>query len=129
MGRKSRCRRCLVPTIAIVSLLVIPPAALAARPPTIKEREAITNALPASVRKIPIECLWLDVRISTRDARYAFVGGVYLNASPRGRCLRYAGNGFQIFKKTSGKWRVVYSGSDWPTCRLGIPRDLIPCTR
>ena len=41
-------------------------------------------------------------------------------------CLRYAGDGFFILKKTGG-WKVVYVGSDAPACSLRIPRDLLRC--
>ncbi len=100
--------------------------ASAARPPTHTEREAITQALPAFVRNVPVECVWLDIRVS-HNPRYAYVGSEYLNATaPGSRCVRYARDGFFVLQKTT-KWKVVYSGSDRPRCALGIPRDLVGC--
>ena len=40
-------------------------AAIAARAPTFKEREAIIRALPKSIRDTPVECIWLRIRVST----------------------------------------------------------------
>ena len=102
-------------------------AALAARPPTFKEREAITAALPAFMRTTPVECLWLEVRVSSRDRRYAWVGGLYLNTmTPGSRCLRYGSNGFYVLKKAP-HWKIIFNGSVDPPCSLGVPRDLALC--
>jgi hypothetical protein len=109
-----------------VALVSAAPAA-AARPPTFKEREAITAALPAFVRNTPVECLWLTIRVSSRNSRFAWVGSLYLNAiKPGSRCVRYASNGFFVLKK-SPRWRVVFQGSTDPPCSLRIPRDLTSC--
>jgi hypothetical protein len=103
-------------------------SALASRAPTLKEREAITKALPMDVRNTPVECLWLDIRVS-RNSRYARVDGAYLNTSgPNSRCVRYASNGFFILRRVV-RWRVIYIGSIEPRCSLGVPRDLTPCRK
>ncbi len=105
-------------------LLLSAQVAAAARAPTLAEREAITRALPVSLRNTPTECVWLNTRVS-KNPRYALVKPVYLNATKRGaRCSRYASDGFYILKK-SRTWKIVYEGSDPPSCALGIPQDLI----
>lgn len=98
----------------------------AARPPTLREREALTGALPAFVRHIPVGCVWLDVEVSA-NGRYARVDPVFLNAA-RPPCLQYASNGFWILRRST-RWNVAYSGSDPPPCSLGVPRDLTHCMR
>ena len=98
------------------------------REPTIREREEITDSYPAYVRNAPVECVWMDIRVSAQDARYALAGAQVLNWEKRGsRCLRYASNGFDVLKKTGRKWRSIFAGSVEPPCSLGIPRDLIGC--
>jgi len=98
------------------------------REPTIREREQITEAYPAYVRNAPVECVWMDIRVSFQDARYAAAGAQVLNWQKRGsRCLRYASNGFDVLKKTGRTWRSIFAGSVEPPCSLGIPRDLIGC--
>lgn len=84
----------------------------------------------ASVRNAPVECVWLKIRISSRDAAYALASAQVLNWKQRGsRCLRYASNGFDVLRKRQGKWRFIYSGSDDPPCALRVPRDLVGCRR
>ena len=116
---------------ALLALLLIAAACSSskptARPPTHREREGIVDALPAFVRKIPTECVQVDVRIS-HNSKYAFAGPEFFNAiKPSSRCARYAfGGGFFILRKTSG-WKMVYEGSDPPPCSLKIPRELSGC--
>lgn len=98
----------------------------AARQPTFKEREAVTLALPASFRRYPIGCVWLSMSVSN-NGRYAMVTPTFLNAA-RPPCLQYASNGYWLLKKTrSARWRIVFNGSDVPSCSLGVPRDLTKC--
>lgn len=102
-------------------------AAIAARAPTFTEREAIIKALPKSIRDTPVECIWLRIRVSTRDSRYADVGGAYLNwEKPGSRCLRYTSN-WHLFLKKARTWKIIFDGTTGPSCRLKIPRDLTPC--
>jgi hypothetical protein len=102
-------------------------AVIAARAPTFKEREAIIKALPKSIRDTPVECIWLRIRVSTRDSRYADVGGAYLNwEKPGSRCLRYASN-WHLFLKRGKTWKIIFDGTSGPSCKLRIPRDLTPC--
>lgn len=119
-----------IPTLSVfaaLSLLIAAPA-LASRAPTLREREQITNSYPAYIRNAPVECVFIDIRISSRDARYALVGVQPLNAlKPHSRCLRYAANGFDILKRQHGKWEGIFAGSVEPPCSLKVPRDLIQC--
>ena len=123
------------PSVLFVALLAVlavtasdsGAAAIAARAPTFKEREAIIKALPKSIRDTPVECIWLKIRVSTRDSRYADVGGAYLNwEKPGSRCLRYASN-WHLFLKKARTWKIIFDGTTEPSCRLKIPRDLTPC--
>jgi hypothetical protein len=103
---------------------------LAARPPTKAERVAITRVLPAHVRNTQVGCVWLIIEISTRNHSFASVGGMYLGSlKPHDPCLHHAGNWFYVLRKKTGRWRIYYSGTDLPRCRLGIPKDLVSCRR
>ena len=79
-------------------------------------------ALPAYLRSEPVGCVWLDVSVSN-NGKYAVAAPVYLNAL-RQPCVRYASNGLWILKKTN-HWKVVFNGSDPPSCSLRVPRDLV----
>jgi hypothetical protein len=106
-----------------------PSEALGARQPSLSEREAITRTLPAFLRRAPVECLFVKITVSTRNSRYALVVPQVINR--RGKqspCLKYAGNGFCIVKKTR-IWRIIYEGSDPPPCSLRVPRDITACLR
>jgi hypothetical protein len=110
----------------LVAAVVAAPVAVASRAPSITERAAITRALPQSLRNTPSECVWLSTRVADNE-RYAVVRPVYLNATkPGSRCVRYAANGLYVLRKRA-TWRVVFEGSDLPSCSLGISRDLIRC--
>ena len=121
--------RLFVPLLAVLAMTGSDTgaAAIAARTPTFKEREAIMKALPKSIRDTPVECLWLRIRVSTRGSRYADVGGAYLNSvKPGSRCLRYASN-WHLFLKKARTWKIIFDGTVEPSCKLRIPRDLTPC--
>jgi hypothetical protein len=107
--------------LVVVAALVVAAPALASRAPTYKEREALTAALPADFRQIPVGCVWLDVAVSN-NGRYAEVDPIFLNATRR-PCVRYAANGRWILKKAA-RWRIVFDGSDAPPCSLHVPKDL-----
>jgi hypothetical protein len=94
--------------------------AAALRQPTLNERSAITAALPAGLRAVPAGCLWFDITI-TNNGRYAEVEPTYL---VRKACIRYAANGFLILHKVT-RWKIIWSGSDPPYCRLHVPRELV----
>jgi hypothetical protein len=100
--------------------------AAGSRPPTLKERAAVTAALPSFLRAEPVGCVWLDVALS-KNGRWARVTPVYLNAT-RMPCLKYAANGMFFLKRTA-RWKVVFNGSDLPACSLGVPRSLSPCRK
>jgi hypothetical protein len=117
-----------VVAMAIAVVLLAPAAAVASRPPTLSEREQITRSYPAYIRNAPVECVWLNIRISSRKASYALVATQVMNWRQRGsRCLRYAANGFDVLRKRRGKWTSIFTGSDEPPCALRVPRDLIAC--
>ncbi len=118
-------RRAFVLLAVVAAALVAADPGLSKRPPKLGERAAITKALPASLRNVPVGCVWLDTAVS-RNGRFALVSPVYLNAL-RLPCLRYASNGDWILRKRSAGWRVVFHGSDPPSCSLGVPRDLVRC--
>ena len=102
--------------------------ALGSRAPTLREREQITKWYPAFIRNAPVECVYIVIRISSRDARYARTYPQVLNWRKKGsRCGRYAANGFYILKRRQARWRLVWQGSTEPSCSLKIPRDLTHC--
>jgi hypothetical protein len=98
----------------------------AARPLTFKQREAITAAMPAWLRRYPIGCVWLDMSVS-KNGRYAKVAPGFLNAT-RPPCLKYASNGYWLLERQR-KWRIMYNGSTDPPCSLRVPREFAPCLR
>ena len=105
-------------------------ATVGARAPTLAEREAITSAYPKRIRDAPVECVFMVIRVSSRNPEYALAYPQVLNWRRRGsRCLRYAANGFDVLRKRRGTWRSVYSGSVEPRCPTPIPRDLVGCHR
>jgi hypothetical protein len=93
----------------------------AARQPTFSEREAITAAMPAWLRRYPVGCIWLEISVS-KDGRFAEAGPGFLNAS-RPPCSKYVSNGTWFLKKQT-KWSVVFNGSDPPPCSLKVPSEL-----
>ena len=92
-----------------------------ARQPTIKEREGITTAMPAWLRRYPVGCVWLEISVSS-NGRYAKVGYGVVNPMKR-PCSRYTSNGGWFLEKQA-KWRIIFNGSDPPPCSLRIPREL-----
>lgn len=106
--------------LAAVVLAVAAGAASAARQPTLNERTAITMALPAAFRAVPAGCLFLAMKVSN-NGKYAEVDPTFLL---RRVCIKYASNGFLILHKVKA-WRIVFSGSEAPPCKLHIPRDLV----
>ena len=112
--------------VAIATLVMLMPAsALAARQPTLTEREAITAALPTAFKRYPVGCVFLRLAVSN-SGRYATVTPVVLNALQQ-PCLKYASNGYWILRKTT-RWKIVFEGSVSPPCSLKVPRDLARCT-
>ena len=102
----------------------------ARRAPTFNERVGLIRALPADLRAHPAGCLRFTVAVSN-NGRFGMVTPEVLMPRPapsNDPCLRYAGDGFFILKKT-GAWKVVYLGSDAPACSLRIPSDLARCQR
>jgi len=115
--------------VAIVWLLILVAGvpAFAARQPSLAEREAVTAALPHWLQSYPVGCVWLQTTIANAGG-YAKVSPVFLNASAaKAPCAKYASNGYWILKKEA-RWRVIYSGSESPSCKLHVPRDLSRCS-
>jgi hypothetical protein len=120
-------------SITLAAVLVLaglgaPPAALAKRPPTHNERVAIIRALPADLRAYPADCVQFTVAVSG-TGRFATATPEVLIPRPSRAsdpCLRYAGDGYFVLRKT-GRWRIVFTGSELPACSLGVPRDLTRC--
>ena len=83
-------------TVAAVAVGTASPAT-AARPPTLRERAAITAALPVAVQRYPIGCVYLGIVVST-DARYSKVTSQVFYPQ-KSSCLRYAANGWYILRK------------------------------
>ena len=118
--------------LAVLALLVAASATTAGarRAPTFNERVAVIRALPSDLRAYPAGCLQFAVAVSN-NGRFALVTPEVLIPRPapsNDPCLRYAGDGFFVLKKT-GAWKVVYVGSDAPACSLGVPSDLLRCSR
>jgi len=111
----------------VVASLISPAAAPAARQPTLCERTEIVNSYPAYLRSAPAECIYFEILVSTRDPRYARVVLQLINPMKQ-PCHRYWGNGYDVLKKTRGKWRTVWSGSTQPRCSQKIPRDIVRCS-
>ena len=98
----------------------------AVRQPTFEEREGLTVAMPAWLRRYPVGCVWLDFSLS-KNGRYA-AGGYGVVHPTRRPCLKYASNGYWILKRLT-KWKIIYNGSTDPPCSLRVPRELAPCLR
>ena len=121
-------------TVVLTALALIAAASAtsagARRAPTFNERVAAIRALSADLRAYPAGCLQFEV-VMSNDGRFAMVTPEVLMPRPapsNDPCLRYAGDGFFVLKKT-GAWKVVYVGSDAPACSLRIPSDLARCQR
>jgi len=122
VGAVSRRRAVLLGAVLGLTFAALPPVASAAgaRQPTLKERGAITGALPARLRSYPI--VWLNIVVS-RNGRFAKVVADVFDAT-RPPCLKYAANGFYILRK-SASWRIIFSGSVSPPCALGVPPEIL----
>jgi hypothetical protein len=114
----------VVPALAAAVVAGAVAGSAAARPPTLTERAAVTAALPAFLRAEPVGCVWLDVALS-KNGRWAKVTPTFLNAETM-PCLKYAADGFFLMKHTT-RWKVVFIGSDYPACELGVPKTLSRC--
>jgi hypothetical protein len=103
-----------------------------ARNPTLKERAGITAGLPKGLRRDPVGCIYLPIRVSS-DGRFARAGVDFLNWQHSAWCVRYTFNGPDwILHKTGSRWTVIAETSGSappPPCSLGIPRYLLvrPC--
>ena len=42
-------------------------------------------------------------------------------------CVRFAFNGQTALRMVGGTWTQVFTGSEIPSCSLGLPPDLTPC--
>jgi hypothetical protein len=118
-------RVAVIAVLAFIAVAAGARSAHAARQPTFKEREALTLALPAWLRRLPVGCVWLEMSVS-RNGRYAKVEPAFLNAM-RMPCVQYASNGYMLLRK-SPRWKIIFNGSQEPPCSLGVPRDLAKCS-
>jgi hypothetical protein len=85
--------------------LALAGTALAARQPTRAERAAITRLMTA--KGGPHVCFPLDIRVSTRNSRYA--SAVHRSVMA---CGVVVGNGLSIVKRIGyRRWRIVETGS------------------
>lgn len=111
-----------VALIGITCALVFVVSATAVRMPTLRERAAITGALPQWLQRYPVGCVYLGIRVSS-NGRFARVTpeAFYPAKKP---CLAYASNGSYFLRKTS-RWKVIFNGSEPPPCALAIPEDLL----
>jgi hypothetical protein len=111
--------------VTCLLILVIAAPAYAARQPSPTEREAVTAALPQWLKAYPVGCVWLKLTIANAGG-YAKVTPVFLDAT-KAPCAKYASNGYWILKKQA-RWRIIYSGSELPSCTLRVPKDLSTCS-
>jgi hypothetical protein len=112
-------------TAVVLATLLTAASALAARAPTRSERAAITRAVPRG----PSVCYPLNIKISTRNARYASAG----YRSERPRCRARTGKGVYLLKRASARrWTRLAFGTSFD-CRRPLPpavmRDLLSYCR
>ena len=107
--------------------LLLPATARPARAPSVAERTAITRALPASLRKVPAGCVWIDIHISSTPRWASATPRWLVGATASDPCLRYAADGRYLLHRQGATWRIVFDGSDQTPCRLKAPRDLGAC--
>jgi hypothetical protein len=112
---------------ATILLALATGTAGAARNPTLREREAVTAALPGYLRQAPVGCVWLRLAVSN-NGRWAKVTPVFLDPKTQ-QCARYVANSYYILRKTRTGWKVVFVGAGSPPCSLGVPVDLSQCRR
>jgi hypothetical protein len=117
-------RRALV-ALACVTIFAVAVPVYAARQPSPTEREAVTVALPQWLKGYPVGCVWLKLTIANAGG-YAKVTPVFLDVT-KAPCAKYASNGYWILKKQA-RWRIIYSGSELPSCTLRVPKDLSTCS-
>lgn len=98
-------RRFGLAAVLVAGLSLAGPA-LAARQPTRPERAAITRVMNGP--RVPRACFPLDIKVSTRNSRYAAAEYRSVNA-----CGIVMGNGVSILKRVGyQRWRIVETGSD-----------------
>lgn len=112
-GCQARLMRVTATALILTASLFASSEALAARAPTQVEEGAIWASVVKTLRSEPRTCVGVSVAISTVNPSYAI--GVPLWSNLRG-CQKYAGNGYAILRLTSGRWRIVFNGSDPPNC-------------
>jgi hypothetical protein len=78
------------------------------------------------VRAYPVGCVWLHITVANAGG-YAKVTPVYLHPLAAS-CSKYTvGNGYFIFKRQA-RWQEIYEGSELPSCKLHVPRDVSRCS-
>jgi hypothetical protein len=108
------------PLLVLLLALVIPPSALAARPPTRAERTAITKTMAA--RGVPRSCFPLTIKVSTSYSGFALAAYRSVKA-----CGVVVGNGQSIVKRVAyQRWRIVETGSSLDCKGDGrVPRSVL----
>ncbi|WP_026910995.1 hypothetical protein [Patulibacter minatonensis] len=96
-------------TVALALVAVAP--ASADKAPSSSQRAAI-----AASAGIPARCL--IIRISSRSSHY---GSLRFDQSKYSSCKRHASDGIAIVRRTNGRWRQRYAGSD---CMTPPSRDV-----
>lgn len=92
----------------IVALMLLPVSAMAARNPSVAERNAVRIAAVSAHDISAAQAVCTRVRISTVDARWASLDFVL---PPSKACEKYAANGIALFRRRAGHWRFVAVGS------------------
>lgn len=110
-------RRFLLP--ALVALVVVP-AALAWRKPTVAEKAKIVKGLPAFHHQV---CIRTTVRVSTKNPAYASVWFRFVNPLQKG-CSPFDGQAI-MHRLSTGAWKEIAEGSSWECKTKGIPNGVV----
>lgn len=104
-----------VPAAAVVTLALVGAVAAPAhadKAPTASQRAAIARSA-----KTPARCL--IIRVSTVSGHW---GSYRFDADRYDSCRKYAADGIAIVRRSDGRWRQRYAGSDCMT----PPRRTVP---
>jgi hypothetical protein len=106
--------------VTLLTAAVVSGAADARRAPTLPERAEIRGATALALSSAPPACYTAVIYVSTLDRSYAYASARWKTTA---RCLPYASNGYFILRRST-HWRVVFNGSDAPSCRK-VPRRIV----
>ena len=105
--------------VALVALVVVP-AALAWRKPSVAERTKIVKGLPAFYHQA---CIRTTVRVSTLNPAYSSVWFRFVNPSQKG-CSPFDGQVI-MHRLSTGAWKKIAEGSSWDCKTSGIPNGVV----